>query len=67
MIKNYLKTALRVLKKHKGYSFINIAGLAVGIACCVLILLWVQDELRFDKFHENYRDIHRIVLNIEGQ
>jgi len=67
MIKNYLKIALRVIKKHKGYSFTNIAGLAVGIACCVLILLWVQDELSFDTFHENYKELYRTNLNIEGQ
>ncbi len=52
MFKNYLKIALRNVKKHKGYSFINIAGLAIGIACCILILLWVRDELSFDNFHE---------------
>ena len=67
MIKNYLKIALRVIKKHKGYSFINITGLAVGIACCILILLWVQDELSFDRFHNNYKEIYRTTLNIEGQ
>jgi putative ABC transport system permease protein len=67
MFTNYLKIALRVIKKHKGYSFINIAGLAVGIACCVLILLWVQDELSFDTFHANYKELYRTNLNIEGQ
>jgi putative ABC transport system permease protein len=67
MIKNYLKIAFRVFKKHKGYSFINITGLAVGIACCVLILLWVQDELSFDRFHENYDEIYRTTLNLEGR
>ncbi len=67
MLKNYFKIALRVIKKHKGYSLINITGLAVGIACCVLILLWVQDELSFDTFHENYGGLYRINLNIEGQ
>jgi putative ABC transport system permease protein len=67
MIKNYLKIAFRVIKKHKGYSFINITGLAVGIACCVLILLWVQDELGFDRFHENHKEIYRTSLNIKGQ
>lgn len=64
MFKNYLKIALRTILKHKGYSFINIAGLAVGIACCVLILLWVQDELSYDRFHENSNDIYRTTLNI---
>ena len=53
MFKNYLKVALRVIKRHKAFSFINIAGLAIGMACCILIFLWVQDELRFDQFHEN--------------
>ena len=67
MIKNYLKIAFRVIKKHKGYSFINITGLAVGIACCVLILLWVQDELSFDKFHKNHKQIYRTALNLEGR
>ena len=67
MIKNYLKIAFRVIKKHKGYSFINITGLAVGIACCVLILLWVQNELSFNKFHKNYKEIYRTALNLEGQ
>ena len=67
MIKNYMKIAFRVIKKHKGYSFINITGLAVGIACCVLILLWVQDELGFDRFHNNYKEIYRTTLNLEGR
>ncbi len=67
MIKNYLKIAFRVIKKNKGYSFINITGLAVGIACCVLILLWVQDELSFDRFHKNHKLIYRTSLNIKGQ
>ena len=61
MFKNYLKIALRNLKRHKGYSFINIAGLAIGMACCILILLWVQDELSYDRFHENGKDIYRIM------
>ncbi len=65
MITNYLKIALRMIKKHRIYSFINITGLAVGIACCILILLWVQDELSYDKFHENYNSIHRAVVNIK--
>jgi len=47
MIKNYLKIAFRNIKKHKAYSFINISGLAIGMACCLLIVLHIQDELRF--------------------
>jgi putative ABC transport system permease protein len=61
MINNYLKIALRNLKKHKAYSFINIAGLAVGMTCCILILLWVQDELSYDRYHENADRIYRIT------
>ena len=53
MFKNYLKIALRNLWKTKGYSFINVTGLAVGMTCCILILMFVQDELSFDNFHSN--------------
>jgi len=53
MINNYLKIALRNTIRNKGYSFINISGLAIGMTCCILILLWVQDELSYDQFHEN--------------
>jgi putative ABC transport system permease protein len=61
MLKNYIKIAIRNLKKHKGYSFINISGLAVGMACCILILLWVKDEMSFDSFHENADVIYRVT------
>lgn len=61
MIKNYMKIALRNIKRHKGYSFINIFGLAVGIACCILIFLWVQDEFSYDKFHENRDNLHLVA------
>jgi putative ABC transport system permease protein len=54
MIKNYFLIALRNLSKNKVYSFINIAGLAVGIAVAMLIGLWVWDELSFNKYHKNY-------------
>jgi len=62
MLKNYLKIALRNLLKHKSYTFINIAGLAVGMACAILILLWVQDELSFDNFHEKKNEICQAYL-----
>ena len=61
MFRNYIKIALRNIKTHKGYSFINIAGLAVGLTCCILILLWVQDELSYDRYHENADRICRIT------
>jgi len=65
MIRNYIKIALRNLSRHKGYSLINIAGLAIGMACCILILLWVQDELSFDRFHENADSIYRVIQDIK--
>ena len=60
MFRNYLKITWRNIRRHKGYSFINIFGLAVGLACCILILLWVQDELQFDRFHSNLKNLYRI-------
>lgn len=62
MIKNYLKITFRNIIKHKGYSFINIFGLAIGMAVSILILLWVQDELSFDRFHKNIENIHLVGL-----
>ena len=63
MIVNYLKIAFRNMKRQKGHSFINIAGLAIGMAICILIFLWVQDELNFDRFHENAENICRVNMN----
>ncbi len=61
MLKSYLKTTLRSIKKHIGYSLINIMGLAIGMACCILILFFVFDELSYDKFHENHDRIYRVT------
>ncbi|MBN1352709.1 ABC transporter permease, partial [candidate division KSB1 bacterium] len=61
MFKNYFKIALRNLIRHKTFFFINIFGLAIGITCTILILLWVQDELGFDKFNKNADSIYRVV------
>lgn len=60
MLKNYLKIALRNIRRHKGYSFINIAGLAIGMAVCILILMFVRDELSYDTHHEHKDRIYRI-------
>ena len=62
MIKNYFKIALRNILKQKGYSFINISGLAIGMACCIFLLLWVRDELSYDRFHEHADRIFRVEL-----
>jgi putative ABC transport system permease protein len=65
MFKNYMKIAFRSLKKHKGYSFINISGLAIGMAVCMLIFMWILNELSYDKFHEKADRICRTTMDIE--
>jgi putative ABC transport system permease protein len=64
MIKNYLKTALRNLWKYKGYSFLNIIGLAAGLAVCLLIVLYVVDELSYDRYNKNSGRIYRLQADI---
>jgi predicted permease len=66
MLKNYLTVAFRNLRRYKGYSFLNIAGLATGMACSMLILLWVRDELSYDRFHPNADRLYRIVAHASG-
>jgi len=66
MFNNYIKIALRNLKKYRGYSFINISGLAIGMASCILMLLWIQDELSFDRFHENKNVLYRVIAEIKS-
>ncbi len=61
MFKNYFKIAFRNLRRNKIYSFINIAGLSIGLACAVLIILYVKDEVSFDQFHKNVNSIYRVV------
>lgn len=64
MIKNYLKIAIRNLGKNKGSSFINIAGLSIGLACAMLIVLYVKDEVSYDRFHKNGDRIFRMVRKV---
>jgi putative ABC transport system permease protein len=63
MFKNYLKTAWRSIKRQKGYSVINIAGLALGMACAILIVFYIHHELSYDRFHENAGRIYRVVVD----
>ena len=63
MFKNFLHTTIRNLWKNKGYSFLNIFGLAIGIACAALIFLWVEDELKYDQFHVNKDRLYMIREN----
>lgn len=61
MFTNYLKIALRNVLRHKGYAALNLSGLAIGIACCMVILIHIQDELSFDRFHANADRIYRVT------
>lgn len=63
MLKNYFKVIYRNFIKHKSYSSINILGLSIGIACCILILAYIGYEFSYDRFHKNADDIYRIVTN----
>ncbi|MDJ1502817.1 ABC transporter permease [Xanthocytophaga agilis] len=60
MLRNYFKIAFRNLEKNKAFSFINILGLSVGMACCMLILLYVQNEISYDKHHTRAEDMYRV-------
>lgn len=62
MVLNVLKVIFRNIRKHKVYSLINVTGLAAGLACAILIFLWVQDELSYDRFHENADRIGLVLL-----
>lgn len=63
MLKNILKVALRTIRRNKVYSTINILGLAIGLACAILILLWVQDELNYNSHHEKIEQIYQVMEN----
>src|ERR1700743_769978 len=62
MLKSYLRIAIRLLAKNRTYSFINIAGLAIGMATALLIGLWITDELTFDHYHTNHDRIAQVML-----
>ena len=66
MFKNYFKTAFRNLARNKVYSFINIAGLSIGLACAMFIMLYVKDEISFDRFHKGVNNIYRIARKTNG-
>jgi putative ABC transport system permease protein len=65
MLKNHFKIAIRNLLKYKGYSFINIAGLGLGMACCMIILLYIQHELSYDRYHKNAEQIYRVIRKVD--
>jgi len=66
MFKNYIKSAFKNIKKQKGFSFINIIGLGVGIASCILIFLWVNNQLSYDQFHKNSDSLYALSFNDGG-
>lgn len=68
MLRNYLKIAIRNIRRHKTYAFINITGLAIGMACCILIIMYIITELSYDKFHNNSQRIYRLAsdANVGG-
>ncbi len=63
MFKNYFKIAWRNLFRNKGFSITNISGLTIGMACTIFIMLWVQDELAYNKFHANYGNVFQVMAN----
>lgn len=65
MIKNIIKVTFRNIFRHKVYSFINIIGLATGMACCFLILLWVANELSYDRYHKKADSIYRLCTDLK--
>ena len=67
MFRNYLKLAVRNLKRHKTFAVINIAGLAIGMSACLLIACFVMDELSFDRYHEGAERLYRVVMNRESE
>lgn len=66
MLKNYFITAFRSLKRFKLFTFLNLFGLSTGMACSILIMIWVQDEKSYDKFTPNAAEIYRLTSNVSG-
>ncbi len=67
MFSNYLKTARRNMLRNKIFSFINITGLSIGLACCMLIVLYTKDEVSFDRFHEKKEQIFRVTATMTNE
>ncbi len=63
MLKNYLKVAWRSAVRYKSFTTVNVVGLALGITCCLLILMWVRDELKYDRFHANGAQLYWVLAN----
>ncbi|MEO0333597.1 MAG: permease prefix domain 2-containing transporter, partial [Bacteroidota bacterium] len=66
MLRNYFIIALRSILKQKSYSLLNIIGLSLGLACTFLITLWIQDEMRYDSFHESGDHLYRVMRHVHS-
>ncbi len=66
MLVNFLKVAIRLVRRYKAYAFINMTGLAIGMTVSALILLWVVDELSYDRYHEHSQRIHRVGVDFQA-
>jgi len=67
MLKNYLKIALRNISRHKGYTFLNVAGLAIGMAACLVIYFFVRNELSYDTYHQDADRLYRVAIDIQNR
>src|SRR4029079_13775832 len=67
MIRNYLKIAIRNLLKYRFISFINLFGLTVGLTCCLLITLYISNELSYDRYNKNSKNIYRVTRSFNNQ
>ena len=65
MLSNYFKITLRNIEKYRLFSVVNIAGLTIGMTCCVLIMLWVMHERSFDKFHDHADDLYLVAAWVD--
>src|SRR5262245_23010370 len=63
MLKNYFKLMMRNLLKRKGFAFINLFGLSTGMAVCILLVMYIQNELGYDAFHEHGDQVYRLALD----
>lgn len=63
MIRNYFKIALRNIRRYPAHSIINISGMAIAMACAIIILLWVQHEMNWDRFYPNANELYRVIVN----
>lgn len=67
MFTKYLKLTMRNLVRNKVYSLINIFGLALGVTCCLLLFLYIWDEISYDKHHKRVSDLYRIITNVQSE